>query len=86
MIDFTSFSGVSSNQFSHREVGMQHFRRIIGYWLPLAIIASGLCFFTYVAVQQNYRMNTNDPQVELAQNDAVALKAGISPAQIVSSE
>jgi hypothetical protein len=86
MIDFTSFFSVFSNQLSHREVGMQHFRRIIGYWCPLAIVASGLCFFTYVAVQQNYRMNANDPQVELAQNDAVALKAGISPAQIVSSE
>jgi hypothetical protein len=58
---------------------------MIGYWLPLAIVASGLCFFTYVAVQQNYRMSANDPQVELAQNDAAALSAGTSPEQIVPS-
>lgn len=64
---------------------MHHFRRMIGYWLPLAIVASGLCFFTYVAVQQNYRMSANDPQVELAQNDAAALSAGTSPEQIVPS-
>jgi hypothetical protein len=62
---------------------MQHFRRIIGYWIPLAVVASGLCFFTYVAVQQNYRMNANDPQIEMAQNAVLALKKGQTPDSII---
>jgi hypothetical protein len=65
---------------------MYHFRRIIGYWLPLAIIASGLCLFTYIAVQQNYRMDANDPQIEVAQNGAAALQNGKSPADLVSGD
>ena len=62
---------------------MNHFRRIIGYWLPLAVVASGLCVFTYVAVQQNYRMNANDPQIEMAQNTAAWLSQGVSPQALV---
>ena len=65
---------------------MHHFRRVIGYWLPLAVVASGLCFFTYVAVQQSYRMNANDPQIELAQNDAASLKSGAAPTDVVPAK
>ena len=64
---------------------MNHFRRVIGYWLPLAVVLSGLCFFTYAAVQQNYRLNANDHQIELAQQSALALEQGKSPAEIVSA-
>jgi hypothetical protein len=69
-----------------QEERMHHFRRIIGYWLPLAVVSTGLCFFTYVAVQQNYRMNANDPQIELAQTDSAALSKSASPAEIVSAQ
>lgn len=62
---------------------MNHFKRILGYWLPLAIVASGLCLFTYVGIQQNYRMNANDPQIEMAENAADALKNGASVEQVL---
>lgn len=65
---------------------MNHFRRIIGYWIPLAIVASGLCFFTYVGIQQNYRMNANDPQIEMAQNAVLSLERGKSPDEIIPAE
>jgi hypothetical protein len=62
---------------------MPTIKRILGYWLPLAVVATGLCFFTYVAVQQNYRMNANDPQIEMAQNAVVDLENGISAKSIL---
>jgi hypothetical protein len=64
---------------------MDHFKHVLGYWLPLAIVASGLCLFTYVGIQQNYRMNANDPQIEMAENAAGQLSSGASMDQVVSS-
>lgn len=62
---------------------MDHFRRIISYWLPLAVVASGLCVFIYAAVQQNYRMGANDPQIEMAQTAAAELTAGKSTSDVI---
>ncbi len=40
-------------------------------WLPLAVITTGLCFTSYILVQQSLRLSANDPQVQLAE-DAVS--------------
>jgi len=53
--------------------------------IPLAVIGTILTAFTYVAVQQNYRMDANDPQIQLAEDGAAALGRGVMPAQIVGT-
>lgn len=58
---------------------MSRFRRIFSYWLPLAVVATGLSVLIYAAVQQNYRMNANDPQIQLAEDTASALDQGATP-------
>ncbi len=62
-------------------------------WLPLAAVTTILTLLIYAVVQQNYRMNANDPQIQLAEDaaatlargqDAQALVAG-TPVDIASS-
>lgn len=62
---------------------MPRLRRIFAYWLPLAVVTSGICFLIYIAVQQNYRMNANDPQIQLAEDAAVLLAKGQDPQTVI---
>lgn len=62
---------------------MPRFRRIIAYWLPLAVVATGLSILIYAAVQQNYRMNANDPQIQMAEDAATILDQGASPSEVI---
>lgn len=66
-----------------KEKNMPRFRRIIAYWLPLAVVITGLCVLIYAAVQQNYRMNANDPQIQLAEDAAAALDQGAAPSAVI---
>src|SRR5438874_936628 len=54
--------------------------RIIGsvlvYWIPLAIVTTLLVGLSYVSTQQSIRQAANDPQIQLAQDIAVALEKG----------
>jgi len=59
--------------------------RVARVWLPLAVVATVLCGLVYAAVQQNYRMGFDGPQVQLAQDAAGRLDAGASPENIVTS-
>jgi hypothetical protein len=52
---------------------------ILRYWLPLAIAVTGLCALVYLAVQQNIRQSANDPQIQIAEDAAVALEKGAEP-------
>ncbi len=45
-------------------------------WIPLAVAVTVLSGLVYVAVQQNYRMNANDPQIQLAEDVANGLSNG----------
>jgi len=66
---------------------MPRIRRILAYWLPLAAVSTGICLFIYVAIQQNYRMNANDPQIQLAEDAAVTLaKTHDAPAVIPQAQ
>lgn len=58
--------------------------RAFALWLPLAIAFTGVFVFAYWAVQQEYRQNANDPQVELAEDGAAHLNAGGVPAGLVT--
>ncbi len=48
-------------------------------WLPFAIIIIIFTGLAYVAVQQNYRMNANDPQIQITQDITNALNQGTAP-------
>lgn len=57
--------------------------RVLGRWVPIAFLTTVLVGFAYVGIQQNYRMNANDPQIQLAQDVSTALDAGATSADIV---
>jgi hypothetical protein len=52
---------------------------IVAKWLLVALGGFGLILFTEAAVQQNYRMSANDPQIQMAEDAAAALSHGASP-------
>ncbi len=54
-------------------------------WFPLAVAVSALALLVYVAVQQNYRQNANDPQVQLAEDAAARLEAGDQAQTVVGT-
>lgn len=45
-------------------------KSVLRYWLPLAFAITGLCLFTYIAVQQEIRLSANDPQIQLSEDIA----------------
>jgi len=50
--------------------------RILARWIPLAIAIAGLGGLTYLTGQQIGRNNANDPQVQIAEDAAIALAQG----------
>ena len=65
-----------SNAFSR-------FRTAAQVWLPLAAAITVLSGLVYVAVQQNLRLSANDPQIQLAEDAALALSEGAQPSTVV---
>ena len=58
------------------------FLRAFALWLPFAVALTGVFGFAYWAVQQNYRSNLNDPQVQIVEDAASELAAGAVPASL----
>jgi hypothetical protein len=56
------------------------------YWLPLAAAITLFCGLLYATVQQSYRMDANDPQIQMAEDTARALESGQQAASLVSSD
>lgn len=54
-------------------------------WLAGCFISVVLVGLVYGAVQQNYRQNANDPQIQLAEDTSEALNAGAMPASLVAA-
>lgn len=52
-------------------------------WLPLAAVTVILTGLVYGGVQQNYRQNANDPQIQIAEDIAAAIEQGTPPDSIV---
>jgi len=52
-------------------------------WLALAFVSTVLCALVHVAVQQNYRMNLNDPQIQMAEDAATSLGSGATVKTVV---
>jgi hypothetical protein len=59
------------------------FRRAIALWLPAAVGVSLMSGVLYVSVQQSYRQNANDPQLQMAEDAAARLSSGDAPAAVV---
>jgi hypothetical protein len=58
---------------------MKSFQFVIVKWLPFAIIATTMAALVYISVQQSFRMNANDPQINLAEDGAALLAQGQPP-------
>lgn len=59
-------------------------QRVFVSWLPIAIAVTVIFGVTYAAIQQSYRQNANDPQIQMAEDGALLLEQGISVQQLVS--
>jgi hypothetical protein len=60
--------------------------RILRLWLPIAVVATALLGFTYVASQQVYRNLADEPQTQLAEDAAARLDAGDDVSDVVSGD
>jgi hypothetical protein len=58
-------------------------RRILLRWLQLAGAASGCCLLVWVGVQQVWRVDANDPQVQMARDAAARLASGQAPVDTI---
>jgi energy-converting hydrogenase Eha subunit F len=54
------------------------------WWVYTSVSVTALVGCTYLAVQQNYRQNMNDPQIQVAEDGAAKLSAGGVPADLVN--
>ena len=53
------------------------------HWVPFGVLTLMLCGGIYAVVQQNYRSNANDPQIQIATDARNALQGGASPHSLV---
>jgi hypothetical protein len=58
-------------------------RAAFATFLPLALLATLLAGLVYGVAQQGLRSGANDPQLQLAEDAARALDAGVDPAAVV---
>src|SRR5581483_4770876 len=66
---------------NHKNIFLKTFKT----WLPLALVAAVFWVTLYWAVQQNYRMSANDPQIQIAEDIASAISLG-APADSVAPQ
>jgi hypothetical protein len=59
---------------------MHHYRTTLSTWIPLAITITAITGLIYLAGQQQYRSSLNDPQLQLAQDSARLIEAGVDAA------
>ena len=59
--------------------------KMLKFWLPLAAVITLFCGLIYATVQQSYRMDANDPQIQMAEDTARALESGQPASSLVPS-
>jgi hypothetical protein len=62
---------------------MNRFIGVFFHWLPLGVAVIFLGGLLYTTVQQNYRQNLYDPQVQLVEDAVTGLSAGKIPTEVV---
>lgn len=61
-------------------------KAILGHWLLVAVVVTGLIGIVYAAVQQDIRQGANDPQIQVAEDAATRLAGGEPVQSVVPSE
>jgi hypothetical protein len=56
---------------------------VLKRWLPLATLVVLLAGLIYVVAQQSYRQGLNDPQIQMAEDTALALEKGGNPRELL---
>ena len=55
------------------------FKSILPFYFPLALAITLICGIFYVSLQQNYRINANDPEIQISEDIATQLNNGAPP-------
>jgi len=58
--------------------------KVIINWLPFGITVTLTAFLVYGAVQQSYRSNANDPQIQISEDLAGRLSEGADPSALLA--
>lgn len=58
---------------------MNKYATIFRNWFGYAAVITLVCILVYVTVQQSFRLSANDPQVQMAQDSALAIDKGADP-------
>jgi hypothetical protein len=59
--------------------------KIVKTCLPLMVAVTFVCGLIYIVGQQGYRHSANDPQIQLAEDAALALSKGQSPESLIGN-
>ena len=65
---------------------MNKIKSIFRIWIPFAVTVTAFCALTYATVQQSFRQNANDPQIQLAEDAVDAIVDGKAVEAIVPVE
>ena len=65
---------------------MNKLKNIFRVWFPFAVTITAFCALTYASVQQSFRQNVNDPQIQMAEDAVDAIVDGKGVDTIVSTE
>lgn len=61
----------------------EKWKKVVKSWLPLAFVIVAMAGLVYLAVQQDLRQGANDPQIQMAEDAATAVKGGALPSSLV---
>lgn len=59
--------------------------KLLQYWIPLAVGVTLICGLVYATVQQNYRQNANDPQIQISEDVVAAIDGGQKPEEMLGT-
>lgn len=64
---------------------MNKYFPILKNWFGYAAVITLMCFLIYIIAQQNFRMNANDPQYQMAEDAVTALDKGADPKSLAGT-
>ncbi|MBS1531177.1 MAG: hypothetical protein JSU01_12800 [Bacteroidetes bacterium] len=65
---------------------MNNYATIFRNWFGYAALITLVCILVYVTVQQSFRLSANDPQVQMAQDAAIAIDKGMDPKSLPATQ
>lgn len=64
---------------------MNKYATVFNAWFGYAAIITLACGIIYVTVQQDFRLSANDPQIQMAQDAAIAIDKGADPKNLAGT-